>query len=144
MPEALPRAAEPEYLTDALRRAGALGTGRVLDVVVESSKATILSRIVRLRETGRGPRRSRSGSRRLGNRRFAGNSFLLPGSANGLDREPIRCEPPLTNPICPRDPGHRSTEHRRSSCACGEPNVTPNLRPRTKPERGEEASGGHR
>ena len=43
------RAAEPEYLTDALRRAGALGTGRVLDVVVESSKATILSRIVRLR-----------------------------------------------------------------------------------------------
>ena len=48
MPEALPRAAEPEYLTDALLRAGALGTGRVLDVVVESSKATILSRIVRL------------------------------------------------------------------------------------------------
>ena len=49
MPEALPRAAEPEYLTDALRRAGALGTGRVLDVLVESSKVTILSRIVRLR-----------------------------------------------------------------------------------------------
>src|SRR5215831_3963539 len=49
MPEALPRAAEPEYLTDALRRAGALGTGRVRDVVVESSKATILSRIARLR-----------------------------------------------------------------------------------------------
>ena len=49
MPEALPRAAQPEYLTDALRRAGALGAGRVRDVVVESSKATILSRIVRLR-----------------------------------------------------------------------------------------------
>jgi hypothetical protein len=49
MPEALPRAAQPEYLTDALRRAGALGTGRVRDVVVESSKSTILSRIVRLR-----------------------------------------------------------------------------------------------
>jgi hypothetical protein len=49
MPEDLPRAAQPEYLTDALRRADALGAGRVRDVVVESSKATILSRIIRLR-----------------------------------------------------------------------------------------------
>ena len=49
MPEALPRAAQPEYLTDALRRAGALGAGGVCDVVVEGSKATILSRSVRLR-----------------------------------------------------------------------------------------------
>ena len=49
MPEALPRAAQPEYLTDALRRAGALGAGRVRDVVMESSRTTILSRIVRLR-----------------------------------------------------------------------------------------------
>src|SRR6266446_3748854 len=49
MQEDLPRAAQPEYLTDALRRAGALGAGRVRDVVVESSKATILSRIIRLR-----------------------------------------------------------------------------------------------
>ena len=48
MPEDLPRAAQPEYLTDALRRAGVLGAGRVRDIVVESSKATILSRIVRL------------------------------------------------------------------------------------------------
>jgi hypothetical protein len=48
MPEDLPRAAQPEYLTDALRRSGALGAGHVCDVVVESSKATILSRIVRL------------------------------------------------------------------------------------------------
>jgi hypothetical protein len=48
MPETLPRAAQPEYLTDALRHAGVLDPGRVRDVVVQSSKATILSRIVRL------------------------------------------------------------------------------------------------
>jgi hypothetical protein len=54
MPEDLPRAAQPEYLTDALRRSGALGAGRVRDVVVESSKATILSRIVRLRLSYKG------------------------------------------------------------------------------------------
>ena len=55
MPEDLPRAAQPEYLTDALRRAGALGTGRVCDVVLESSKPTILSRIIRLRLSYDGP-----------------------------------------------------------------------------------------
>jgi hypothetical protein len=55
MPEDLPRAAQPEYLTEALRRAGALGAGRVCDVVVESSKATILSRIIRLRLSYDGP-----------------------------------------------------------------------------------------
>jgi len=55
MPEDLPRAAQPEYLTDALRRAGALGAGRVCDVVVESSKPTILSRIIRLRLSYDGP-----------------------------------------------------------------------------------------
>jgi hypothetical protein len=55
MPEDLPRAAQPEYLTEALRRAGALGPGRVCDVVVESSKATILSRIIRLRLSYDGP-----------------------------------------------------------------------------------------
>ena len=49
MPESLPHAAQPEYLSDVLCRAGALGAGRVRDVVVESSKATILSRIIRLR-----------------------------------------------------------------------------------------------
>jgi len=37
VPEALPRAAQPECLTDPLRRAGALGAGRVCDVVVESA-----------------------------------------------------------------------------------------------------------
>jgi hypothetical protein len=47
--EPLPRAIQPEYLTEALRRSGALGDGRVRDVVVESSRATILSRIIRLR-----------------------------------------------------------------------------------------------
>ena len=55
MPEDLPRAAHPEYLTDALRRAGALGARRVCDVVVESSKPTILSRIIRLRLSYDGP-----------------------------------------------------------------------------------------
>src|ERR1700730_6307869 len=55
MPEDLPRAARAEYLTDALRRAGALGAGRVRDVVVESSKPTILSRIIRIRLSYDGP-----------------------------------------------------------------------------------------
>jgi hypothetical protein len=45
----LPRAANPEHLTDALRRSGSLGDGRVCNVVVENSRATILSRIIRLR-----------------------------------------------------------------------------------------------
>jgi len=46
--EPLPRAAEPEYLTGALRRSGKLGDGRVSEVVVEDSRKTILSRIIRL------------------------------------------------------------------------------------------------
>src|SRR6185369_11013925 len=45
----LPRAADCEHLTGALRRSGALGVGRVCNVVVESSRATILSRIIKLR-----------------------------------------------------------------------------------------------
>ena len=45
----LPRAADCEHLTGALRRSGALGAGRVCNVVVESSRATILSRIIKLR-----------------------------------------------------------------------------------------------
>jgi len=32
--EPLPRATEPDYLTDALRRSGALSDGRVTDAVV--------------------------------------------------------------------------------------------------------------
>src|SRR2546430_2561204 len=47
--ESLPRVAQAEYLSEALRRSGALNDGRVRDVVVENSKATILSRIMRLR-----------------------------------------------------------------------------------------------
>ena len=47
--EALPLAAQADYLTEALSRCGVLADGRVRDVVVESSRATILSRIVRLR-----------------------------------------------------------------------------------------------
>jgi hypothetical protein len=49
MTEALPSAAQPEHLTNALRRCGMLGDGQVRDVVVESSRKTILSRIIRLR-----------------------------------------------------------------------------------------------
>ena len=49
--ESLPKAADAEHLTEALRRAGALGEGRVCNVVAESSRATILSRIIRLRLT---------------------------------------------------------------------------------------------
>jgi Ecdysteroid kinase-like family len=50
-PETLPTAASAEHLTNALRRSGALGDGRVSNVVVESSRPTILSRIIRLRLT---------------------------------------------------------------------------------------------
>jgi hypothetical protein len=49
--DSLPRAAGSEYLTEALRRSGALGDGRVRDVVVESARTTELSRIIRLRLT---------------------------------------------------------------------------------------------
>jgi len=44
-------AIKAEHLTDALRRSGALGDGRVCNVVVESSRATLLSNIIRLRLT---------------------------------------------------------------------------------------------
>ena len=47
--EALPRAAHAEHITEALRRSGALGKGRVRDVMVENSRPTLLSRIIRLR-----------------------------------------------------------------------------------------------
>ena len=49
--EPVPPAADAGYLTDVLRRAGALRQGRVSEVTVESSRATLLSRIVRLRPT---------------------------------------------------------------------------------------------
>src|SRR5262245_39680186 len=47
-PESLPSAAEPESLTAALRRSGALRDERVSKVVIESSRKTILSQIIRL------------------------------------------------------------------------------------------------
>jgi len=45
----LPSAVQPEYLTEALRRYGVLRDGRVHNVVVENSKSTMVSRIVKLR-----------------------------------------------------------------------------------------------
>ena len=53
--EALPRAAHAEHITEALRRAGALGRCQVCDVVVESSRPTLLSLIIRLRLSYDGP-----------------------------------------------------------------------------------------
>jgi aminoglycoside phosphotransferase (APT) family kinase protein len=47
--EALPRAAHADHITEALRRSGALGKEWVRDVKVESSRPTLLSRIIRLR-----------------------------------------------------------------------------------------------
>ena len=47
----LPKAASPELLTAALRKFSSLTNVRVCDVVVESSRATILSEINRLRLT---------------------------------------------------------------------------------------------
>jgi len=44
----LPRAASAEHLTDALRRYGTLGDGRVCNVVVGRAHATVLSRTLRL------------------------------------------------------------------------------------------------
>jgi hypothetical protein len=46
--EPLPSVVEPECLTDVLRRSGVLCDDRVCNVVVENSKSTVLSRIVRL------------------------------------------------------------------------------------------------
>lgn len=52
--EPLPPAAEAAHLTEALRRAGVLGAGAVGAVTIESSRPTILSRIIRLRLTYEG------------------------------------------------------------------------------------------
>ncbi len=51
MMDDLPSAAHADHLTDALRRSGVLGSGRVCDVAVDSSRNTILSRITWLRLT---------------------------------------------------------------------------------------------
>jgi hypothetical protein len=47
--DVLPKAAEAGHLTDVLRRAGVLEEGRVRAVTIESSRTTIVSRIIRLR-----------------------------------------------------------------------------------------------
>lgn len=47
----LPDIADAGRLTEALRRSGALGAGRVADVAVENAFSTLLSRITRLRPT---------------------------------------------------------------------------------------------
>ena len=49
--EPLPTGINAEHLTEVLRNVGALGEGRVREVAAESSRATLLSRIVRLRLT---------------------------------------------------------------------------------------------
>src|ERR1700739_2844528 len=46
--EHLPEAAEAGHLTEILRRSGVLGAARVCAVTVQSSRPTILSRIMRL------------------------------------------------------------------------------------------------
>jgi hypothetical protein len=49
--EALPNSADAEHLTDALRRSGVLGCGRVCNVNVEHSYPTVVSHVLRLRLT---------------------------------------------------------------------------------------------
>jgi hypothetical protein len=47
--EPLPPASAPGYLTEALRRCGALGDGVVGNVAIDTDRDTIVSRILRLR-----------------------------------------------------------------------------------------------
>jgi hypothetical protein len=47
--DALPPAAHADHLTEVLRKSDVLGVGRVADVAIDSSRPTILSRIIRLR-----------------------------------------------------------------------------------------------
>jgi Ecdysteroid kinase-like family len=51
----LPKAADAEHLTQALRRSGALGDGRVCNVVMVSSLAKLRSHTIRLRLDYEGP-----------------------------------------------------------------------------------------
>ena len=53
--EPLPKAVDPDYLTGVLRRSGAIDNARLRDVVVEHSRATLVSRIARLRLDYDGP-----------------------------------------------------------------------------------------
>jgi hypothetical protein len=67
------------HLTDVLRRSGVLGDGHVCEVTVESSRNTILSRIVRLRLAYDGPAAGAPGSVIL--------KTVLPGRVGGGRRE---------------------------------------------------------
>ena len=49
MTQPIPEAIQAERLTATLRRTGVLGEAHVSDVTVESSRDTILSRIIRVR-----------------------------------------------------------------------------------------------
>ena len=51
----LPDTADPDHLTDALRRNGVLSTGRVREVTSDAPKDTLVSRIQRLKLTYEGP-----------------------------------------------------------------------------------------
>jgi hypothetical protein len=56
--EPSPIATNVEHLTVALHRSGVLGDGRIVSVVVESSRTTVLLWIVRLRLTYAGAQRA--------------------------------------------------------------------------------------
>jgi hypothetical protein len=49
--QSLPKPIDAEYISQALRRSGVLGDGRVTDITVETSYPTILSHLFRLRLT---------------------------------------------------------------------------------------------
>jgi thiamine kinase-like enzyme len=62
MTETLPGAADAEHLSGVLRGCGALAGGRVRAVTVEHSRATLLSRIIRLRLVYEGDARDAPGT----------------------------------------------------------------------------------
>jgi len=99
----VPPEASPERLTAMLRGAGVLEHGRVVDVAIESSRDTVLSRITRLRVTyddagDAGPshvfwksqRRSRRpcGRRTTGCRRGSGGTTSTHHARRGRSRLP--------------------------------------------------------
>ena len=92
----MPVAADAKYLTEALRRSGALADGQVCDVAIESARDTLLSRIIRLRPTYEGNhagapqsiilktcRAERAGLWTEGNLEVAFYSNVLPSMSSG-------------------------------------------------------------
>ena len=55
MTTCLPDDADPDRLTDALRRHGVMSAGRVRDVTADTPRDTLVSRVVRLRLAYDGP-----------------------------------------------------------------------------------------